>query len=382
MNCDDKKCVEATKEATNLVIYQFKKQEQSFSKITNLSYYYSDSFFVNCSSGSCSVVKTLGYYIDLETSNLYKVSNDGEASIITSKGYFLNSGDSSKIIQCNGTCSEIAISSITASTCTKAGDIIQKSGKVSICITSSESKEIKKQSSPIYETMALESGSGFLGISDKKKVTIKFDSNGESAVLMEEATLRACKSSVPTSDAVCFDNAGNNEICISSDKKLYKSGTDPTTTCAQHEGTADNSLEISYYDVEGKKSDDPTDGGEYVVYQCKTDADRKLGNCEVVKGYTKIGSKIVQCNGWKGESCTVVASASGTCSKDDNGKMGANGLCFSTTNVLELPSSYISTVAFELSKTSGIYGLNKEDIAILKVTGNSAVVTALEGGNV
>jgi len=60
LNCDSNKCVEATNEATNLVIYEFTKSTSTFNKITNLINHFAGTFFVNCPNNVYSVIKTPG----------------------------------------------------------------------------------------------------------------------------------------------------------------------------------------------------------------------------------------------------------------------------------------------------------------------------------
>lgn len=297
-------------------------------------------------------------------------------------GYYLNSGKDSttnQVIKCsNSGCLAI---SITEESCSKAGSVINKSSTIKLCIGESEEEPvaITGATSDSYETILLTDDNVFPDTSKDSKIAVKVSTDGY-VYLLEEASLPECSNSASTSNT-CIANAVDGSHCIKNGA-IYKSTISGNTKkCEQVTGSAASTTEAFYFNESFEVVTSIDNNSKiYYAYECETDASKKVGNCSLVKGYTTANSKIVKCNGWKGEQCEVGATSS--CTADCNGELSSTNLVFaSSSNKYTLPTdSSTSIISFELTKTSGAYGALKEDIILLSVATGKATSTTLSSG--
>jgi len=370
---------------------------------------------IQCSDGSCSTAgpTKIGYYIDgsigtkiiqcTQVDDTTKVCSSSAHNVQTSKqkhyldaitnrvitctssicfledatikGYFLNSGSTSKpLISCsgeNGTpCSEIE----NPSNLSGIGSVKVDNSNLSICVANScaGTSDKKTTATESYETIEVEANI-FSGVSIAGTISIKIGTDG-SIILLEPVT------ELPTCNNTSGDNSCVTEkpeqYCIDNDKKIYK-----TTVNISDEGEKSYSCgaateSLIFLDYEFKEMDTPTSNTlNIMAYRCSSDS------CELAKGYVSIGSDdnvdIIQCNGWKREGCRVTKKNTTTsCANSDiNGKISGNGtkVCFIPSNPISLTEN-ISYVAFQASTTNSFYGQEKNAIVFLEMTNSYILV--------
>jgi len=299
-------------------------------------------------------------------------------------GYYANAGLANSVIKCdNSGCSVLNVET-TVTSCSKAGGLVNSSGTIKICSTESDSSPSSiaydSAGSDTYKTIELAEDGDFPG-GNKGKISVKISAGGY-VLLLEEATLPTC--TYTSSNKSCFPSSvtyaqNESKYCISNNV-IYKS---EVKKCTILTGTK-NSSAISYYKA-SNYNEITTDftTAEYIVYQCKfNSSDGKAEKCTLIKGYTTSGSNLIQCNGWKGEACSVITKAN--CDKD-NGKIGNEGVCFSSTDTtkdIALPTGEDTMViAFEITDTNEIYGIHGGDIVVLSLKSDQAIIESLSEGN-
>jgi len=322
---------------------------------------------IQCTTtSSCQIMADAGanetkYYIDAITAgNLITCTSASCTSAKAIEGYYINAGESGTIIKCTGSaCTKASIET----SCSKAGPIMTG---LKLCIGGTESKTISATAAATttyqYLTLNLAAATDFPGGS-QGKITVRLGSEG-SAILLKDGGLPSCNDN--TGDT-CFTGAIENQYCIYSDNKIYKQGS---SSCA-----VESISNIKYFKDDYKEASIGTDDA-LTAYQCESDT------CQVVKGYVVVSSNIVQCSGWKGVPCVKTADSSLTaCAANDNGKMGTDKkLCFSENESVTLPASGTTEyLAFELTKTSELYGKNEGDVVVLSLSATQAIVTSLLG---
>lgn len=315
---------------------------------------------------------------------IYCVTDKTDCVVIdANSGYYTNSGGDSatnKVIKCSNTgCTTESVES----SCSKAGDIIYAS-ELKLCTTSSDSTAFASQATDKFETIILESDNDFPGAL-KGKIGVKLlsdRSNAIAALLLEDASLPLCTNTGKS--AVCFTGAEADQVCITSDGKLYKSAS-TSPKCSQITRSGDKgSIDISYYGKDFKEiASSAVDSSvaaktPYYTYQCSLsfDSTPKLENCVIVKGYTNIGTKAVQCSGWKEVACVAPATEATCASEVGDGAFASTEICIDGTNDITLPTDVTVTqkVAFTLKDTSSNYGVLKDDILVLSISKTKAVV--------
>jgi len=334
---------------------------------------------------SKSAITSTEYFIDSgdnTSKSVIKCVSGGtcssEAAIV---GYYANAGVANSVIKSdNSGCSVVNVET-TVTSCSKAGGLVYSSG-IKICSTESDntpSAIVNSSGSDIYKTIELAEDGDFPG-GNKGKISIKISTDGY-VLLLEEATLPTC--TYTSSNKSCFPSSvtyvqNESKYCISNNV-IYKS---EVKKCTILTGTK-NSSAISYY--EASDYNEITPGfttAEYIVYQCKfNSSDGKAEKCTLIKGYTTSGSDLIQCNGWKGETCSVITKA--TCDKD-NGIIGTQGVCFSSdaSKYVALPTGEDTMViAFEVTDTNEIYGIHGDDIVVLSLKSDQAIIESLSEGN-
>jgi len=322
---------------------------------------------IQCTTtSSCQYMANAGtnetkYYIDAVTAgNLITCTSVSCTSAKAIEGYYINAGESGTIIKCTGSaCTKATIET----SCSKAGPIMTG---LKLCIGGTESKTISATAAATttyqYLTLNLAAATDFPGDS-QGKITVRLGSEG-SAILLKDGGLPACTAN---SGTTCFTGATANQFCIYTDNKIYKQDS----SCA-----VENISGIKYFKNDYTEATIASDDA-LTAYQCESS-----GTCQVVKGYVVETNTIVQCSGWKGVSCVKTADSSLTaCAANDNGKMGTGKkLCFSDSESVSLPASGTTEyLAFELTKTSELYGKNEGDVVVLSLSDTQAIVTSLSG---
>lgn len=298
-------------------------------------------------------------------------------------GYYLNAASNNsqnQIIKCstNG----CIIDKVTATSCGKSGTLIKDkdtSTTIKLCkVDSAKDDDIIQipPSDPKYETLTVKANN-FPGVTSDSKIAIKIGNDGN-VVLLEEYSLPYCDK---TSGSYCI-NDHPEQSCYSSGK-IYM--VDGNSKC--NPVTSSDEKEIFYFnsnyenvDISAAAADVTTAN---MAYQCTFEGDNNtLKSCELVKGYVKGTNNVVYCSGWKGETCNAPATAS--CAADMNGEMESTNkksICFNTSNSIDITAlTNEEKIAFELTKTSNIYGEKEGDVVVLSLSTTEALVTTLDRG--
>ncbi|OUM64188.1 hypothetical protein PIROE2DRAFT_60823 [Piromyces sp. E2] len=358
------------------------------------------------------------------------------------KGYFINAAttdDSDKIIACSGTGATPCVSGTAASGCAKAGNFIIDGSNVSICTVAGDEAPVKLESSDsgetVFKSIAI-AGADDDAITAGYHKNVNAEGTKENALIQcgTEKTLNSCKSLNALNGYylnAATDKAQNQIIkCSGTGCAVDKVSA---TTCGKA-GTLikdkDNTTTIKLCKVDAAKDDDiiaipasattyetltvkannfpnaTTDDsgkcslvpgsseketfyfnskyesvaagvGANIAYQCTFDDNGAVKSCELVKGYIKQGDSFLQCNGWKEEVCAAPSTTA--CANDMNGEMEITNksICFTTSVTLTGESK----IAFELTKTSNIYGEKEGDVVVLSLSATEAVVTTLDTEN-
>jgi len=299
-------------------------------------------------------------------------------------GYYLNSGAdkaTKQIIKCTNTgCTEIAKEASTE--CGKIGelkDVTTSTIGISLCLTNSGSTvntnliQITSSTSTSYKTLTVEANT-FPDASGK--ITLKFEAS--KVVLMEEAALPECPSTIPTT-GTCLSGDYEGQHCIhKATKKIYRT-TQGKCQLVPGSGPTENLFFSSnYYWL----VDDATDV-EAIAYHCTFTRDGTSyiqDSCVIAKGYLITKTKTINCNGWKGEKCIVTPITSVTCSTvADNAICGSSNKLKLSSNAdgYSLPTEGSKIIALELAESSGIYGKSK-GILFLSLYPDRAIVTTVD----
>ncbi|ORX96949.1 hypothetical protein LY90DRAFT_643126 [Neocallimastix californiae] len=264
----------------------------------------------------------------------------------TFNGYFIDSAPQQstdkKIIRCADLiCEEIKISELNL---TGPGSLKNDADSISIEINKSTSIKVEIGCETSYQSIDVE-GNVFPGVHEKSTISVKIDKDG-SIIYLEDTSLETCESSC-TNEVYCWDSQNN------------KIQTEVNQVCENINGKNHCTF------VEGEN-----------LPQEK---------CILVKGYLiSKDNKILQCNGWKREGCTIVEN-SGPCVDGDEGRLGEgdNGkeVCFGKNLGVPLPTKEdeVRYVAFQVNNVKNnnvneIYGKNKGEIVFLALTKNSVLV--------
>ncbi|OUM70379.1 hypothetical protein PIROE2DRAFT_1536 [Piromyces sp. E2] len=303
------------------------------------------------------------------------------------------------------------------------GGVIKSSEGVKLCVSAEDTKALKLDTTTsAYEKVSVEANI-FPGVAQAGTYTVKVTGNGylgEGVVeVREEASLPTCTNAGSNTEK-CKVGTVYADHCVKGDV-VYESRTGkcaklsptlpacdaaPLTVSAcmsggkavaycQVDGTiyrsngnqcvaldVDHELEqVSYYDKD-YVAVDPADAVVSYAYQCWFSAGGVATACQFAKGITKTSNRVVACNGWKNDVCTVTEFGSATaCSNsavEGSVRGGASGLCIGGVEEA-FPVSGFKYVAFTTAKMNSLYGVEKGEIVLLKMTANSALVTAYTG---
>ena len=312
------------------------------------------------------IAHPVGFYIDaLNNKNIYTCGSDYSCtSAVALKGIYINAGATDSVINCGSEkCQE---ASVTASTCSKAGDLIKSGSNIKLCI-SDKADEAKKINTPSQNTyITFESGTTFPGAPSNKDFNIKLSTEG-AVYLLEEAKISSCTVTDTSTESVCLTGHTDTQHCITSSNKLLKTSS---STCVVAVNTASNVFIGNDY----KSVTLTTSNSAKYGYSCD-----ESSVCEIIKGYI-IGSNIIKCSGWTGDPCIATAKGNGeTCSSSTkDGELLSKGtkLCFGTKDYTLAATETI--LAFHLNDINSNYGMNKDDVVILSASTTKVIVTEIE----
>ncbi|OUM64195.1 hypothetical protein PIROE2DRAFT_9097 [Piromyces sp. E2] len=175
-----------------------------------------------------------------------------------------------------------------------------------------------------------------------------------------------------------YKSALGNEYVIRCDGSACKSEKVDHTTCGY-----DNLLPpCTNTDTSKQCIDDPESSTNvYYAYQCRFNAAGVANACTFAKGVTITATKSVYCNGWKNDICTVITSSgASSCSSGGEGGITTNaaGICIGS-NAVEFPKDGYRYAAFTTSKLNTIYGVEKGEVVLLKLTPTAALLIEYTG---
>jgi len=356
-------------------IYGLTKSELTFLELNSYS-------AVKISGGKAGY--TINQSISTTKKALYSCSDTSLSNcneITPLKGYYLNGGDASTIISCSTskTCTTIAPET---SGCT-IGKVYKTGTDYYLCktndgtVTTTNEIKINDASGSTYVSLKIAKSNDFPSINnDNTLVSIKV--KDKVALLMEDDSLPECASTIPSS-AACTTDAEEGQHCIhKSTKKIYKT---TEGKCKAIEGT--NQTELFFFDTDFKKIPmiSSTPGNyEVIPYQCTYTSDFALDSCEIFKGYIISSSNTINCNGWKGEGCTVATMASEANCASGKGEFQKSGeICFNTNSIALPTAPETKIVAVELMDANSIYGKGK-GIVFLTISSTKVMVTSTPTG--
>ena len=304
-------------------------------------------------------------------------------------GYYYNSGSNKAakpIIACDGT-NCVAIE-VTNDMCgvgeQNAGGLILTDGKIYICLDGyGTSMELKTDATNVYYHTMTVRESVFPGQADAGTINIKVNKNGSVNKLVSDTTALSTTSCTGTSECEVGKYYHiSNKICKAS-------AEDTCGNISKDDvGLSGDGTGYIYFESDTKKVDISTAGVVVnMVYECPFTGGSggTLGDCVQIKQgtiYDPIKQKVVTCNGWKGEGCTVTTAPS-SCSTDDEGKIivsgGNKSICFGR-NTIALPAT-ATTIVFRTKITNSIYGLSNDKNVVLYISANKAVVGTGKSNN-
>jgi len=323
-------------------------------------------------------------------------SIDSCISIDAFSGYYLNAGSdatSLPLLKCSKTDGCIASDTQASDAACAIGDV-DSDKKISIDCDESNPISIQiaidntENAKAIYETIESSSDTpAYPDTETSKKYPIKIRPDG-SAILLEDISLPVCTAeTLPSTDStntLCKDNALNGQHCIKEGIIYVSTVNGSNVSCAKMEI---NDGDIKYFTKDGLNVELANASTPDMAYQCTKD-DNDNVSCILAKGITSVTTDgIVYCNGWIDEKCQTVSTTDiSSCGAEDinNGAFGtvtvdtaeASGLCFTSNNVIVLPTDDNKSVrmAFEFSKTSSVYGQMAGTISVLTLTNKSALI--------
>lgn len=209
-------------------------------------------------------------------------------------GYYLNAGPdkaTKPIIACNGTtCNTIAVTADECSKVAAGGMIKDSSNKYKICLSTTDSIELKVDSSEqatyAYKSLTVATANDFPG-AEVGPANIKVLPDG-SALLLKKLELPECNGNI-NSQAKCYTSAPATESYCYHIKSgsIYKSLGD---TCTETFGKSKIEEGVKVFDADTATlvtslPNSLTEGTRYVLYDCG------YGRCVQTYGYVKIGTQ-------------------------------------------------------------------------------------------
>jgi len=306
----------------------------------------------------------INYSIDANKKALYRCIGESSIEACTEreplKGYYINGGrgDTNSIIKCSSATECEYDTPITGETATCViGKVLYSNYKFFICkdgeSTTNGSGEIEFDNTS-YTTLTI-AANNFPSITAASTVNVKVDVG--KAVIMEEASLPACSSTIPSTGA-CVTGAESGQYCIhTTSKKIYQ--TNKKGNCVPIEGTSP--IEYFFFDREARRVPILRSTRNVVPYECSytTDDSGKytLDTCTVFKGLLYTSMNIINCNGWKDEGCILkTLPSSSECNKGMFGEItNDNKICFKGNKI----SLGYNEIYMILEEANSVFGVGK-----------------------
>lgn len=254
------------------------------------------------------------------------------------------------------------------------GGVIKTSNSVAICASKDDSEKVDIAENKEYVEMK-GVATGFPSVeSTDEIVTVKVTGDQNVMQLRDKASLPTCSNAGSTTEE-CKVNGEEVANCIKNNI-IYKS--EYGSTCTKLTGDPDTE-DFKFFQKNLSEST-PGTNEVFYAYQCKYNSSGKASYCKFAQGIVVSGSHTVNCNGWKGDECTVAAKGSVlTCSAGEGSiRSGAGSICFDSNNV-DLPTDDYIYTAFTAAEINSIYGKLKDEIVLLKLTKDSALVASYSG---
>ena len=327
------------------------------------------------------------YYYDGISKKLISCNDSGCSFVDKNyKGYFLNSGSSTKpIIKCTGAATNpCTAEEVTETTCSKAGRVKKVGGDIYLCVSANDADDHINITTATKQYRSVVAANEFPGNNVSTDFTVRVDSDGK-VLLMEDGI------SLPA----CGNTCVADEHCLDGTIIKTKSGEDTTCVPITNAASTSNPNPVLYFKEDTTKVDaGNVDSNVVYAYKCtysntaNTSSTYDATSCEIIKGYvaTNIGAgstNSLYCSGWKYDICTFAVTASGLgtdppdadhpCKKVkliNTGKIciDSTGVALAPGNVLFYPTEANEYYGIRLTSNSGFVGL--------ELTANSAMVTS------
>jgi len=315
-------------------------------------------------------------------------------------GYYLNSDSNENakhfIICNNNVCSEDGTE--YSSDCTKIGIITssapqeleerrKREGETyNICLTKKteqadgEVVQIPDDTTIVYKTITISSKDDFPGAAASSTIDIKIAK--DSVTILETSSLPVCDT-ISNTDYCKSSNVQVN-YCIK-DKKIYKT---TGSSCSLLSGTAKSEV---FYFTQSTNEKLPIlfeNDSDVMAYQCTytlSETTNTQSTCELIKGYIIVGTRYINCNGWKGDGCTIEGPSSPSQSgsdrkREENGEdlvgVIVEGKLIIGSKEIEIPTdSTTKLLAFKSEDVNSIYGV-RAGIIFLSVSSKKVTISS------
>jgi len=310
---------------------------------------------------------------------LIQCSNKECRTVSSKNGYYLNNDDqnsSNPLLSCvNNVCTPV----VKVYACNgNVGKILYSNQKYYLCTSGEDTGngdyEIKSGQTVIYKDLTV-TASSFPGTSETS-IRVKVGADG-SVTLVEYSKLPTCKESHSNE---CQDSENSNvNACITADGKIYQKNGDNCDIVSN----GSNPGAVNYYFINDLTtiSSGRIDNNSKITmaYQCIFGDSGALSSCQLIQGYVLANSKLISCNGIKGELCQIVDEGTGIsdCSKDGSIINNAS-FCVKKGDTSKNLSEFASgkTIALSISDSTNIYNKNVGEVIFISLTDKQAILTS------
>eukprot|EP00833_Pecoramyces_ruminatium_P006858 jgi/Orpsp1_1/1180890/evm.model.c7180000075024.2 len=378
--------VEGTSDGTNAKLVSCEREKCKMLTTPTNGIYSNDGGvkLIGCSSGSCTLDDTTGYYLDVK-SKLVKCTSGAECVVSDEIGYFKNAGEAGKYIQCTPSECKAVDPVGSCDSDAQVGKLVNPSGPVKLCLKNGNTVEFPASGSS-NQLVFYQSGSVFRYYVNKSTyyglvtvtanaMVINFD-NVKSEWCVKKDTLvatemtDACGSDsdkyLCNSDGVCIDTKTDTQETLPESirfKKVVKEEEIEEDTSASNLKiecdvlTGKNCVEKNYYLVDKIDFTVVKEGSTGSLYYCETE-DEACSMIYDIGLFIIDQNKGYACKILGGElTCEVINITENTCaSASDVGKV------FYDSNKISICLNYdTKAYAVELNSTnSGNYILEKD----------------------
>ncbi|OUM70385.1 hypothetical protein PIROE2DRAFT_1543 [Piromyces sp. E2] len=263
----------------------------------------------------------------------------------------------------------------------KPGGIVKTASGMGLCTSEDDNTVLEISTEKVYDRVAVKANV-FPDVTAESTINIKVTGTGGVVQLKDAAGLTSpylptCVSNPTSGTDGCKVN-GSSEVvshCIK-DGVIYRTFG---KTCGKldYDETING---FTFYKKDYRRANpDAGDTDIALAYQCTFDGSGRAKQCQYAKGLVKTATKVVNCNGWKGDECLVLDQESASSCSEGEGsiKAGEDGICFGSRAV-EFPADSYTYAAFKTSGFNEIYGFNENELVLLKLTPHSALVISYE----